>query len=132
MLLRVDPFKGDGTQDPLIWIENFNKAIQANKWNLARKKDILAAFLRDNANDWTTTVADYNDKGNGQNVVEDAFKTSFCTQRWQNKWLRDLDLLKQEPEGPVNAYYSRFKKLVKRVEARAGLQDAQKLYYFKK
>ena len=85
MLLRVDPFKGDGTQDPLTWIENFNKATQANKWNLARKKDILAAFLRDNADNWTTTVADYNDRGTGWNVVKDAFKTSFCTQRWQNK-----------------------------------------------
>src|SRR6185437_10499457 len=46
MVLRVDPFKGDRTQDPLTWLEDFNKAAQANKWNLARKKDILAAFLR--------------------------------------------------------------------------------------
>ena len=48
------------------------------------------------------------------------------------KWLRNLDSLKQGPEEPVDTYYSRFKKLVKRVEARAVLQDEQKLYYFRK
>ena len=45
MLLRIEPFRGDGTQDPLTWLDDFNRAAQANKWNLARKKDILAAFL---------------------------------------------------------------------------------------
>src|SRR5260364_116821 len=132
MLLRVEPFKGDGTQDPLTWLEDFDKAAQANKWNLARKKDIFAAFLRDNAEDWTTTVNDYADPGTNWNAVTTAFKNTFCTQRWQNKWLRDLDTLKQGPEEPVEAYNNRFKRLIKRVEARAALQDAQKLYYFKK
>src|SRR5260364_127714 len=132
MLLRIVLFKGDGTQDPLTWLEDFNKASQANKWNLARKKDILAAFLRDNAEDWTTTVTDYADPGTAWNNVETAFKNTFCTQRWQNKWLRDLDTLKQGPEEPIDSYYSRFKRLTTRVATRAQLQDAQKLYYFKK
>ena len=50
-----------------------------------------------------------------------------------NKWLRDLDLLKQGPIEPVDSYYSRFKRIIKRIDAgTAPLQDAQKLYYFKK
>ena len=133
MLLRIEPFKGDGTQDPLTWIEDFNKASQANKWNLGRKKDILAAFLRDNAEDWTTTINNYANAGTDWNAVETAFKNAFCTQRWHNKWLRELDSLKQGPEESVDSYYARFKRLVKRVNTQAAqLSDPQKLFYFKK
>ena len=45
MLLRIELFKGDKTQDSLTWLDDFNRATQANKWVLARQKDIFAAFL---------------------------------------------------------------------------------------
>ena len=80
MLLRIEPFRGDGTQDPLTWLDDFNRAAQANKWNLARKKDILAAFLRDNAEEWTATVTNYNNLATGWNAVTAAFRATFCTQ----------------------------------------------------
>ena len=80
MLLRIEPFRGDGTQDPLTWLDDFNRAAQANKWNLARKKDILAAFLRDNAEEWTATVANYDNLATGWNAVTAAFRATFCTQ----------------------------------------------------
>ena len=42
-------------------------------------------------------------------------------------------MLKQSPNEPVDFYYSRFKRLIKRIDAGAtALQDLQKLYYFKK
>ena len=42
-------------------------------------------------------------------------------------------MLKQGPNEPVDSYYSRFKRIIKRIDAgTASLQDAQKLYYFKK
>ena len=44
-----------------------------------------------------------------------------------------MDILKQSSNKPVNFYYSRFKRLIKRIDAGAtALQDPQKLYYFKK
>ena len=51
MLLRIKLFKGDSTQDPLTWLDDFNRAAQAKKWALIRKKDILTTFLQDNTED---------------------------------------------------------------------------------
>ena len=80
MLLRIELFKGDETQDPLTWLNDFNRAAQANKQNLARKKDILAVFLQDNAKEQTTTVANYNNLATNQNAITTAFRAAFCTQ----------------------------------------------------
>ena len=41
-------------------------------------------------------------------------------------------MLKQGPDKSVDSFYSRFKRLIKRIDASTPLQNAQKLYYFKK
>ena len=55
VLLRVDPFLEDGTQDPYTWLESFEKATSANKWNATRKREVLSAFLHGMADEWQST-----------------------------------------------------------------------------
>ncbi|CAG8674787.1 1246_t:CDS:1, partial [Scutellospora calospora] len=54
-LLKVEPFTGDGTQDLYTWMECFEKAAAANRWDSKRKRDILPSFLYGVADEWQTT-----------------------------------------------------------------------------
>ncbi|RHZ59981.1 hypothetical protein Glove_360g95 [Diversispora epigaea] len=47
--LRVDPFYGDGTQDPLQWMLHFEKVVRSNAWDEAKKIRKYATYLEDDA-----------------------------------------------------------------------------------
>src|SRR6185437_4530635 len=135
ILLRIEPYLGDGTQDPYTWIESFEKAASANKWNAMRKREVLPAFLHGVADEWqqafygTQTTTGNPNWANLWTAITDDFKDTFCTQRWKNKWLKELDTIKQGSDEPIEAYYSRFNRLIKRSEITDG---DRVLFYFKK
>ncbi|RHZ54329.1 hypothetical protein Glove_428g6 [Diversispora epigaea] len=84
--LRVDPFYGDGTQDPLQWMLHFEK---------------VARIANDMA-DWAAWRAGFVEK--------------YCNTWWKNKWMRELENNRQQQGETVDAYYARFRRLVKRVD----------------
>ncbi|RHZ54566.1 hypothetical protein Glove_426g65 [Diversispora epigaea] len=47
--LRVDPFYGDGTQDPLQWMLHFEKVARSNAWDEAKKIRKYVTYLEDDA-----------------------------------------------------------------------------------
>ena len=51
-LVEVEPFYGKDEEDPHEWIELFNQAATANRWQDNRKVAIAAGLLRDAAHDW--------------------------------------------------------------------------------
>src|SRR6185437_7541510 len=135
-LLQIAPFYGNGTQDPLTWMANFEKAAVANKWNSRKKRDVLPAFLRDNADEWQQTFypanAATNNADNDWTTVKNGFTTQFCNQRWHNKWIKELEELKQMPDESIDTYYSRYRRIIQRVETSTNLTNDQKLYHFNK
>ncbi|RHZ45921.1 hypothetical protein Glove_642g24 [Diversispora epigaea] len=44
------------------------------------------------------------------------FVEKYCNTRWRNKWMRELENNRQRQGETVDAYYARFRRLVKRVE----------------
>ena len=48
-ILRIEPFFGDGTQDPLTWWAAFTKARKSNRWQEAKAYQMLTAYLQDEA-----------------------------------------------------------------------------------
>jgi hypothetical protein len=94
-IMRAESFFGDGTQDPVSWFVTFSKTRKANGWEAEKALRMFSAHLQDEADDWWNT---YSTDNHGNNDafrwpdIEAAFVTKFCTQRWQNKWLKD-------PEG---------------------------------
>ena len=50
-VIRIDPFYGD-EQDPISWIEEFEKAAVVNNYSDARKLDIVQAYLKGTAATW--------------------------------------------------------------------------------
>ncbi|RHZ79445.1 hypothetical protein Glove_146g21 [Diversispora epigaea] len=112
--LRVDPFYGDGTQDPLQWMLHFEKVTCSNAWDEAKKIRKYATYLEDDAEEW-------HDEINAADIADWAawrtgFVEKYCNTRWRNKWLRELENNRQRPGETVNAYYARFRQLVKRVD----------------
>ena len=47
-LFKIESFWGDGTQDPITWLENFEQATKANRWNAECQLELASAYLKDN------------------------------------------------------------------------------------
>jgi hypothetical protein len=61
---RVDYFYGDGLQDPMRWMEDFEKAARINEWDNNRRIVLLKAHMRDDAEEWSegnTTSTTWNE-----------------------------------------------------------------------
>ena len=88
----------------------------------------MPAFLRGNANEWQQAYYSANittdNAENDWNATKAVFIAQFCNQHWKNKWIRDLDELKQLPNEPVKTYYSRYKRIIQRVQTNNNLTNA--------
>jgi hypothetical protein len=69
-ILHIEPFFGDGTQDPLTWWVAFTKARKSNRWQEAKAYQMFAAYLQDEANDWWTTYV----TTNGNDFNDDTYR----------------------------------------------------------
>ena len=84
-LLKIELFTGDSTQDPYTWMECFEKAAAANRWDNKRKRDILPGFLHGIADEWQTTFYAGQAIGHNSNwatiwtAVKNDFKNIFYT-----------------------------------------------------
>ncbi|CAG8845691.1 19024_t:CDS:2, partial [Gigaspora margarita] len=69
--LAVALGQGDGLQDSITWIEEFRRAAKANKWNDARRLELAMAYMKDNAQEWASSLANapnhFQNDNHGQN-----------------------------------------------------------------
>ncbi|RHZ79395.1 hypothetical protein Glove_147g60 [Diversispora epigaea] len=112
--LRIDPFYGDGTQDPLQWMIHFEKVARSNAWDEAKKIRKYATYLEDDAEEWHDEIV-ANDMADWA-AWRAGFVEKYCNTRWKNKWMRELENNRQRQGETIDVYYARFKRLVKRVE----------------
>jgi len=56
-LVRIEPYRGDGTQDPITWLEDFERAAKINRWNAVRQLELAYAYVEGNALEWLTSLA---------------------------------------------------------------------------
>ncbi|RHZ78181.1 hypothetical protein Glove_166g133 [Diversispora epigaea] len=116
--LRVDPFYGDGTQDPLQWMIHFEKVARSNAWDEAKKIRKYATYLEDDVEEWHDEIV-ANDMADWA-AWRAGFVEKYCNTRWKNKWMRELENNRQRQGETVDAYYARFRRLVKRVDINAN------------
>ena len=94
---------------------------------------MLNGHLLDEAEEWWSNYYEANKDDNGamtwENIATE-FKEEYCTQRWINKWMKDLEQRKQGPTETVHSYYAAFKKLLKRADRGDDMSEVQKLRYF--
>ena len=125
-LVKVDPFHRRDDEDPVEWLDTFNRAAIANHWTTeARKKQVAGGYMKDAAASWFTTNAtamgDNFNTGTGTNNQNftDLFNQQFASDSKKNMWYQQLMNLRQSSTEGVDAYADRFLKLVNRV----GLTD---------
>ena len=132
-ILRVEPFFGDDTQDPITWWESFFKATKVNQWTEGKITRMLNAHLREEAEEWWSNFYEDNaeeDAVIGIETIKAAFLLKFCTQRWKNKWLKDLEGRRQGPNELVTSYYTAFRKLIRRADVDNTFNNNLRLRYF--
>ena len=128
-ILTVEPFSGRGSEDPVSWLNKFERARKANRWLKHRLVDIAgglmkgeaAAWFEINKNKWGGDKPRYDaddeeDHATGNFVAE--FTNRFVTDQRKNEWHVQLLQLKQGSDT-VEEYAATFLKLVKRV----GIKD---------
>jgi len=84
---RLDVFYGDGTQDPMKWLTDFEKVARIRGWKTARKLLKFEQYLQEDADIWFDGQDDSEDWA----TWKDRFCDQYCTQRWKNKWVRELE-----------------------------------------
>src|ERR1043166_2058336 len=55
-IVRPNKFSGKESEDPVEWIEQFNRAADANNWDQSKRTRFAAAYLTDNAANWYETA----------------------------------------------------------------------------
>ena len=125
-LIKIDFYRGDGTQDPITWLEEFKRAARANNWSPERQLALASAYMKDNAQEWLTSLANaptHFDNAQHGNVVDHVlvqsfthlFKNKFNTTKQKATWQKQLFEIKQGPDT-IDTYVSRFKQLQNRVD----------------
>ncbi|RHZ55375.1 hypothetical protein Glove_416g22 [Diversispora epigaea] len=136
LAFRSKKFKGDGTQDPVEWLENYEKTARINRWIEDQRKERIYTVLDDAADEWYNEIytATYGNEGaerlSNWTEVKELFMLQFCNRKWMNKWTRELEKLKQQPGESVDQYATKFKRIIRK--GAPDMQNPDKLYHFKK
>ncbi|RHZ83733.1 hypothetical protein Glove_88g126 [Diversispora epigaea] len=112
LALRSKKFRGDGTQDPVEWLKNYEKTARMNGWTDDQRKERIYTVLDDAADEWYNEVYTQT-YGNGND-------------EWPT-WIRLKELFLEQF---FDQYAARFKKIIRK--GAPDMQNPDKLYHFKK
>jgi hypothetical protein len=118
-LIKIDAFKGDGSQDPIDWLDEFDRAAKANHWSSERQLELAKAYMKGIAEEWVKiynndTLTAYDDEQAAETSFKKLFKDRFSTARQKAKWQQQFFDLKQGSDT-VDAYIAKFKRLNEKV-----------------
>lgn len=116
-----DFFGGD--QDPITWIEEIEKAFDANMIPDDRKIAVITPRLRSSAATWWTIrrnqnldIDRWNDINNQAQSFQPIFIQQFRTATLEAKWFTQLTQRKQLPGEDVDSYHNEMEEIIWRVE----------------
>jgi len=115
-LIKIEPFKGDGTQDPIDWIKEFDRAATANNWSANRQLALAKAYMKGIAAEWVNGagLTAYNNNDDVEHSFKPKFKTRFSDMKQKASWQQQLFEIKQGADT-IDAYATRFKDLSEKV-----------------
>lgn len=135
-------FKGD-LQDPVSWLEDFERAATANHYSDDDKFQVVGGFLQGSAATWYTeaTAQGANNQINQwspqNNLQNDTSFTTRFIQRFRThtlltRWRHELQNRVQGPNETVDEYARSIKKLIKQVETDGVRSESSKIHEFAK
>src|SRR5581483_6356928 len=126
-IVKISDFYGKDSEDPYEWIDQFERAAEANRWqdgNNGRLVAIAKGYFKDAAADW---VRDATAQGANNRIVRwynaNHLQTSlksrliekFASETKQNVWYQELMTTRQLLTESVDDYSLRFKRLLRKV-----------------
>jgi len=118
-LVKVDFFTGNG-DDPIEWLELFEKAASANNWDEERKLQLAPTYLRKTADGWykalTPEPESYEEF---RKIFLEQFRTPARVMTWRNQ----LEMCRQKDNETVDQYVARFRDLLAKIYPGKDLED---------
>ncbi|CAG8629027.1 9885_t:CDS:2, partial [Ambispora leptoticha] len=122
-LVSYPDFSG-GEQDPITWLEDVEKAFEANQVQDNRKIPVVIPHLKGTAATWwvaAKTIRPPIDRWNDPHHAGQSFRPHFIAQfrtpALESKWFAQLTQRKQGPTEDVDSYHMAIEELIRRVEA---------------
>lgn len=123
-IIKLSDFSGKDNEDPYEWIDQFERAAEANRWADGRLVAIAKGYLKDAAADWireATAVGANNqiNAWNNNNAAATSLRprliAKFASETKQNRWYQELMTTRQLPMETVDDYSLRFRRLLRKV-----------------
>jgi hypothetical protein len=124
---KVQDFTGAKSEDPVKWLNAFERATITNRWNTKpRKCQVAGGYMKGAVADWFDGIRalinnNWNTGTNAGNNFYDLFNQQFVNETRKNQWYQELTMLRQKSDESVDTYANKFKKLA----ARVGMTDVQ-------
>ena len=122
--VKIQFFRGNDDEDPIEWIESFERACEANNIQDNRKVAIAAAYLKDMAGDWyerdRNNINQWYQQG-ANNNFKSRFIEAFSSRVRRDRWNDALENIKQGPNESVDNYVIRFRIILKRADPNSNI-----------
>ncbi|GES79803.1 retroviral-like aspartic protease 1 [Rhizophagus clarus] len=116
-LVDFPKFKG-GNQDPIEWLEAFDRACKANCVSMDRRMDVVPSYLKGTALIWFNTVGarEWENSLNRNQSFTHLFEAQFCNPFKMSQWKHQLRNRKQRAGETIDEYTSAMEELWKRID----------------
>ncbi|KAG9298712.1 hypothetical protein G9A89_012780 [Geosiphon pyriformis] len=135
-------FRGDA-QDPIEWLDDFERAATANQYDDEYKFQIVGGYLQSSPATWFSQETDANvdqriikwmPTNAGENNISftTRFENKFRTPILISKWHMELERRTQGLGEIVTKYVKAIRKLIKCIDSRRNWTEKQKIHSFTK
>ncbi|KAG9290261.1 hypothetical protein G9A89_022237 [Geosiphon pyriformis] len=135
-------FRGD-TQDPIEWLDDFERAATADQYDEEYKFQIIGGYLQGSPATWFLQETDANaqhkiirwtptNTGEENTSFTIQFEAKFRTLILISKWCMELERKTQGPGEVVTEYAKAIRKLIKCVDSGRNWTEEQKIHSFTK
>ena len=130
-LVDFPEFRG-GNQDPIEWLEAFERACNANRVPENRRIILVSSYLKGTALTWYNrqTIHSWCNNHYTANSFIHLFKNYFCNPFKLNQWKHQLRNRKQKPGETVEEYIAAMEELWKRIDPTGIRTDMDKIHEF--
>jgi len=136
-IMPLPTFSG-GDQDPLEWLEEFERCAEINGYEVVDMLDIVRGYLLNESRSWfdqidghnTTRFQSWSNPGNRN--FRQAFITRFRNPGKLLQWRMELNNRLQRPHETIHQYAQDIRKLIKKTGTNAAMPESEKVFHFTK
>jgi Retrotransposon gag protein/Zinc knuckle len=132
------PTFSGGDQDPVEWLEDFDRKAEVNGYSNADKINSVRGYLLNEARSWFDTLeanpgTTFQSWANQNNRdFSRAFLYRFRNPGRILQWRMELNNKLQQPHETVHQYAQNIRKLIKKADAEGVMPESEKVFHFTK